>query len=480
VSGDSENYRCEVLVIGSGPGGSVTAWTLSSHGRDVLLIEEGAHRKLASCRPFGIDEIVQKYRSAGLNPALGAPTIPFVEGCCVGGGSEINSGMYHRTPTDALHRWSERYLVRSLSEADMQPHFEACESALGVQLNPGKPLPAAVKMKLGAEALGWQSKEIPRFVKYRNGVSSNGLSLGTRQSMTETLIPRALSSGCRLLPGVRAQYFGREKGRWKLSANRTGKAVTIEADAVFVCGGAVQTPALLRRSGIRKNIGNSLALHPTIKVVAVFNEEVNEVCGDIPSQQVTQFSPEICLGCSISSLPHIALAMADHPEANLDFRRIWRRMAVYYAMIKGPSSGLVRNVPFSADPLVRYRLGSSELCSLANALRHLCRLLLAAGATHLYPSIYGFPVLQNENDLSQIPAELPRQSTSLMTIHLFSSCPMGEALERCAVDSFGQIHGHPNLFVNDASVLCTAPGVNPQGSIMAIARRNALHFVNAL
>lgn len=480
MSRNSEHHRCEVLVVGSGPGGSVTAWTLSSHGKDVLLIEEGAHRKLDSCRPFGIDEMLQKYRAAGLNPALGTPSIPFVEGCCVGGGSEINSGMYHRTPSDALDRWSERYRVRYLSEADLRPHFEACESALGVRLNPGKPLPAAAKMKFGADALDWKSREIPRFVKYCDSPSPDTRARGTRQSMTETLIPRALSLGCRLLPGVRAQFVERESGRWKLSATRAGAAVTIETDAIFVCGGAVQTPALLRRSGIRKNIGNSLALHPTIKVVAVFNEEVNEFWSDIPSQQVTEFSPEICMGCSISSLPHIALAMADHPDANLDFRQIWRRVAIYYAMIPGPASGLVRNVPFSADPLVRYHLGSSELHSLASALRYLCRLLFAAGATHLYPSIYGFPVLQNEDDLSRIPSELPRNSTNLMTIHLFSSCPMGEALKRCAVDSFGQVHGHRDLFVNDASVLCTAPGVNPQGSIMAIARRNALHFVNAL
>jgi choline dehydrogenase-like flavoprotein len=67
-----------------------------------------------------------------------------------------------------------------------------------------------------------------------------------------------------------------------------------------------------------------------------------------------------------------------------------------------------------------------------------------------------------------------------MTIHLFSSCVMGEARDVCAVDSFGKVHGQQNLFVNDASLLCTAPGVNPQGSIMAIARRNALHFANGL
>jgi choline dehydrogenase-like flavoprotein len=57
---------------------------------------------------------------------------------------------------------------------------------------------------------------------------------------------------------------------------------------------------------------------------------------------------------------------------------------------------------------------------------------------------------------------------------------MGAALNSCATDSFGQVHGHRNLFVNDGSLLCTAPGVNPQGTIMALARRNALHFSKSL
>jgi choline dehydrogenase-like flavoprotein len=64
-----------------------------------------------------------------------------------------------------------------------------------------------------------------------------------------------------------------------------------------------------------------------------------------------------------------------------------------------------------------------------------------------------------------------------MTIHLFSSCPMGERRESCATDSFGRVHGMQDLYIADASILCDAPGVNPQGTIMALARRNALHFL---
>jgi choline dehydrogenase-like flavoprotein len=65
---------------------------------------------------------------------------------------------------------------------------------------------------------------------------------------------------------------------------------------------------------------------------------------------------------------------------------------------------------------------------------------------------------------------------SVMTVHLCSTVPMGEDLERCGADSFGRIHGTRNVFVNDASLLPDAPGVNPQGSVMAIALRNARHF----
>ena len=476
----SERYRADAVIVGSGPGGAVTAWTLAAAGKDVILLEEGPHLDLSSCSPFSIEEMCQKYRGGGLTVAMGAPKIPLVEGCCVGGGSEINSGLYHRTPPDVLAQWRETYKVEHLQTADLLPHFEACEKALSVQLNPGTPPPVAVKMKAGADQLGWKSMEVPRWFKYEGGRGDDGRIAGTRQSMTETLIPRARSSSCRLMPGVRARRLSRENGRWCVAADSGGIPLIFDAAAVFVCGGAIQTPALLRRSGISTNIGNSLALHPTVKVVAMFEDEVNGDVPDVAAQQVKEFSPGISLGCSISSLPYLALAMTDHPDAKVDVRREWRRMAIYYAMITGPAAGRVRNLPFSTAPLIRYPLSAGHLRSLAEGLRRLCQLMFAAGATQVFPSVRGLAALRAPDELGRIPAQLHRRWTNLMTIHLFSSCPMGEARESCAVDSFGQVHGHPNLFVNDASILCTAPGVNPQGSVMALSRRNAQHYLKAL
>jgi choline dehydrogenase-like flavoprotein len=129
---------------------------------------------------------------------------------------------------------------------------------------------------------------------------------------------------------------------------------------------------------------------------------------------------------------------------------------------------------------VRYPLAPEDLRKLATALRRLCELLLAAGATSLYPGILDFSPLKSEDDLNRIPAVLPRRGTSLTAVHVLSSCPMGEMPGRCAADSFGRVHEHPNLMINDASLLCSPSGVNPQGTIMAFARRNALHFVNGL
>jgi choline dehydrogenase-like flavoprotein len=477
--------RCQELVIGSGPGGAVTAALLAEAGRDVLILEEGHSLPLESCEPFSLEELRQKYRHGGLNPALGKPKIAFVEGCCAGGGSEINSALYHRTPEEILSRWQSRYQTCDIGPAAMEPHFRYCEEALSVGLTPGPTPAASRKLIEGAAALGWRALEVPRWFRYDGSVDQQGCPLGTRQSMTKTFLPRALHAGACLLPETRALLLDRQHGKWNVTVSRRGETATavngvIIADSVFVCGGAVQTPALLRRSGLTRNIGNSLALHPTVKLTALFPEQVNHEHLGVPVHQVKEFAPRISFGCSISSLPYLMLAAVDYPDRRDSIRAEWRRMAIYYAMIAGPSVGTVRNAgpKDHPDALVQYRLSPADLRDLSLGLRRLAQLLFAAGAQEVYPSISGLPPLR-EGGLSLVPSELPAARTSLMTIHLFSSCPMGENRALCATDSFGRVWEAPDLFIHDASLLPTAPGVNPQGTIMALARRNTLHYLES-
>ena len=479
VGNPAGEMRAEIAVVGSGPGGAITACLLAEAGRDVLLIEEGPFYSLNSCAPFSLEEMVRKYRNGGQTVALGRNKIAYVEGRCVGGGSEINSGLYHRTPPEVLERWRKEFAVEGLAESDLEPHFLACEQDVSVSPLPCPAPAASLKLHEGAARLGWKSLEVPRWFRYEPDAS--GKPRGVRQSMTETFLPRFLRAGGRLLPRARANRLRQNGAGWMVEARHDPAGnLRIAADHLFLCAGAVHSPALLRASGMTRNIGNSLQVHPTVKIVARFNEEVNFADMGVPVHQVKEFAPRMSFGCSICSMPYLALGLIDHPEAARETPRIWRNAAIYYAMITSEGRGTVRTLPGFRDPLVRYSLTENDRRNLADGLRKLSQVLFEAGAASLYPSLVDGPELHCGGCLSKVPEILRDGQASLMTIHLFSSCPMGENPRKTAANSFGRVHDFSNLFVNDASLLCTAPGVNPQGSIMALARRNALAFLGKL
>ena len=479
-------HRAEIVVVGSGPGGSITACLLAEAGRDVLLIEEGPNLAIDSCDPFSIDEMVTKYRNGGLTVAMGRTKVAYVEGRCVGGGSEVNSGLYHRTPGEVLEAWRDGYKVEGLD--DLGPYFDACERDVSVSYLPGPAPRASSKMDEGAKRLGWKSMEVPRWFRYdppSDPVAgptrrASKVATGTKASMTQTFLPRALRAGCRLMPETRIGKIRRDGARWTARGTTRGVPIEVEAGTIVVSGGAIQTPALLRRSGITRNVGDSLRMHPTVKLIARFDEEVNTLGMGVPVHQVKEFAPRFSFGCSISHPPHLALGLVDHPDRLGEVDRNWGKMAVYYAMITGEGSGSIRTLPGSRDPLVRYGVTPKDLADLSEAMKQLARLLFRAGAIELFPSISRSSPLTSEADVDALPDTLPSGFTNLMTIHLTSSCPMGEDKARCAVDSFGKVHGVDNLLVADASLLCTQPGVNPQGTIMALARRNAMRYLNQL
>ncbi len=479
IAKPTDTLDCEIAIIGSGPGGAVTASILAAAGRDVLIVEEGAYLTLDSCPPFSRRELEQKYRAGGLTMAMGAPKVQYVEGRCVGGGSEVNSGLYHRATPELLAGWRQQFGLEAASPDDLEPHFQAGEQALSVSYLPSPAPLASQKLVMGAERLGWSAQEIPRWFRYETPTAPGQIPVGRKQSMTETYIPQALQSGARLLPETRALKLRQEGRRWRIQADWHGRSLSIRAETVFVCGGAVQTPALLRRSGIRQQVGDRLQMHPTVKLIAKFNEAVSTADMGVPVHQVKQFAPRYSFGCSISSPPYLALAMDDHPSALAEVAEQWPQMAIYHAALTG-GWGTVRCLPGFRDPLVRYYFEPDELQVLATALQKLALLLFEAGAIALYPSIAGSAPLLHRDDIRHLPERLPPDRTNLMTVHVTSSCPMGERRDRCATDSFGRVWGMNRLYIADASLLCTAPGANPQGTIVAIARRNALHFLGKL
>ena len=473
------HHDCDVLIIGSGAGGATTAATLAEAGHDVLVVEEGSWVPQGSVTPFSLEQMDRQYRSGGVTVALGLPSIAYTEGRCAGGGTEVNSGLYRRPPGDTLRRWRQEYGIVDFDDDAIGSICDEVESALSVQKVPGAQTAASDILRRGADALGWQYDESPRWMTYPEGGAATE---GRRQSMTETYLPRAFAAGARVLTEHRLDHLVMHDNR-ALRAELTSTAdgerpVTISFRDVIVCGGAIQTPAMLQRSGLRHRIGRTLAVHPTVKLAARFDSAVNTP-GDVAVIQVKEFAPEISFGGSASHPGLVALALTDNWRDFGHAVTAWPELVIYYAAITSQGRGWVQAVPGFRDPVVTYRLTRRDRDLLGQGLARLALVMLEAGALEIYPSFRGAPLVRSRSDLAALSASFGATKASVMTVHLCSTAPMGEDRRRCATDSFGKVHDTENVYVNDAALLPDAPGVNPQASVMAIAIRNARRFADS-
>ncbi len=349
-----------------------------------------------------------------------------------------------------------------LDEAALAPHHAEVERRLAVSTPGGDPSASSALLRDGAARLGWAAHDVPRWEAVDPATGDP-----ERRTMTRTYLADALAGGADLRTASRVERLEVEHGR--VRGVRVGGEV-VRGDQVVVCAGAVQTPALLQRSGITRHVG-SLSVHPTVKVVAGFDAEVNDP-GELATWQVREFAPRLTLGGSASRPELVALALADSWSRHGDRVAQWRHQQVYYAAIRSRGRGRVRALPGFADPLVTYHLQRADLDLLRSGLARLLHLMLAAGAREVVPSYADAPVVTDAAGVAGAVAGLTRGSASLMTVHLCGTVPMGEDPSVCAVDSFGRVPGVANLRVNDASLLPSAPGINPQGTLMAVAHRN--------
>jgi len=482
--------KVQVLVVGSGAGGAVTALELARAGLDVCVLEQGSRWKLDEYGRGSLEAMRHLYRRKGMTPILGRVPLGYVEGMCVGGSTEINSGFWHRTPREVLLRWKAQFDVDGATPDELEAHFEWAEDLLGVSTYAG-PLPKSSGVfKRGIEAMGWAAQEVPRAApacKSTNACAA-GCPTGSKQGMSRRILPEAEAAGARLLTDCAVQLLLRQGQRVTgvLAVVRrpdgTRELVRIDAEHVFVCAGPTETPALLRRSRIKRHVGDSLRIHPMLKVAAVFPERIDAQDSVLPLLQVKEFWPDISLGGAFFTPGHLAMGLSDNWLENREQMSRYRNMASYYVAVRGSGRGSVRpSLLGDGAPSLRYELSDEDVIHLSKGLARLSTLLLAAGATQVHPTVQGLPSIRSEVEAVRwLDERLPRSGLSLTTVHAFSSCPLGERHDRCALDSFGKVRGFENLHVNDASMLPDSPGVNPQGSVMALARRNAVHFQESL
>lgn len=481
----NKSLDCDILIVGSGAGGSIIASVLTQAGLDVLMVEEGPYIDAKHAPKYADEGIRKLWRNSGLTVALGKTPIAYAEGLCVGGGTEINSAIFQRTPDELIEEWARKYKIKEFTPSILAPYYDRVAKILNASLTPPPLGEASDILKRAGNRMGWKVIELER--SQRGCVSTNRCAstcpTGAKQTMTSTLIPRAITKGMRLISNCKIfKLISKDKVILGAQAihkdkNQTYK-IHIKAKSVFLCGGAISTPTILQRSGIKTKAPYVLRMHPTIKMLCLFDHEINAHLSQLPLYAITEFMPDIRLGGSLFGPGYFGMSVAEDWEQRQHLLPQWKNCAIYYAMIRGKGKGKIFSIPFLNNPIVTYNLDAEDWNNLNFGITKLGQAMITAGAKKVYPSIShhsGWGSVKECNEFSD--TGLPHNKTNLMTIHLFSSCPPGENQDLCVTDSFGRLSAMSNLFIADASQIPEAPGVNPQATIMALAYRIAENFL---
>lgn len=489
---------CEVLVIGSGPGGSVVAKELACAGHDVILLEEGP--------PFGASDFRQEpgesfhrtLREAGMRAARGTMYIPTMQAIALGGGSLINSAICARSPGWVFDAWAEDAGTASITREALDPHYARVERFLDVESTPMEVQGERnLRFKRGCDALGISSEPTPRNVSGCKGSSEcfTGCRNGAKRSTDVSYVPAAIRAGARVFSSVRAEHIvmnGRRatgvRGRVvEPFTGRAGATVDVAASVVVVAAGCMATPLLLMKSGVGASngrVGSDLQLHPGLAIMGIFPEPIDPWTGATQGYHSLHFLRE---GIKLEVLwsPPAVLA-ARFPGFGHDFQRhltTYNRMAPFDVIIAAPlSRGTVRSRRGSLEPDIRFEFAQKDVELLQQGLGILADICWAAGATGILPGLHGVPDLITSKEEAEIlkTKRLSAKDMIPAANHAFGTARMARLASEGIVDERGRCHDTENVYVADTSIFPGSPAVNPMLTCMALADRIALGIAESL
>ncbi|HEY4182357.1 MAG TPA: FAD-dependent oxidoreductase [Kofleriaceae bacterium] len=477
--------EADVVIVGTGPAGATVARELAAAGISVVMVEEGASVPLAQ----SYDSILEAFgaRMRPMMATIQGNTI--LQGRVVGGGSEVNSAIAHRATEHSIAKWhKDAELARVLSFERLDKSYSAIEGLITRERTPLSILGrSASTLVRGAAAHGLDGEYLERYVKDCKGSGRcvEGCPQDRKQSMSKTFIPAALASGARIVDRARVERVLIENERAVgVVAKRGNQTITIRARrAVVVAASAVQTPLILKASGLRNElIGQRFQAHPAVVMVGVFDEPVRadllgatqgytmmrKHAGDFLKVDSITLSDEFLS----FRMPGIGPATAAALVEKLPFCAAWN------TKISGTSHGTVSGS--MANPRVSYSLNGEDQTMLAKAIEEVLGTFFLAGAKQVLPTIRGLPPVVT----SRLPAAglttLPLEHTSGALSHLFGTCVMGGTAADSVCDPTGRTHEVQNLYVADSSLFPTATSTNPQHTVMAVAQHVAWSIADHL
>lgn len=495
ITGESATVSYDVVVVGSGAGGGVIAAECAKAGKDVVVLEMGGYRNESDFTGLEIPSYFDLYYGGGLATSESG-SIALLAGQTLGGGTVVNYMNCVRTPDSILSEWAGHGLDGLDSPEFVEKHVDVVLERIGANTEATTQNNSHQRMIEACDELGYEHRPIWRNASLDDdpefcGYCSLGCARGCKRSAMKTWLQDASDGGGRAIVGCYAEKILTENGNATgvaatvTHADGSTTALTVEASTVVVACGAIESPALLLRSGIGgPATGKNLRLHPACIVWGVYDERIEGWNGQIQSALSDHFFDiEDGFGFLIESVGMLpAFTSTAYPwdsgEQHKQLMSLAGWTAPFITVARDHGSGEVV-LDDLGRALVRWDFTDDvDGGLLVRAQVELARLHQAAGATEIFTAHSRERRWRRGDDFDAFTAALEGASyapndITTFTAHQMGSCRMGSDPETSVADGRGELHDTKGVWVGDGSAFPTAPGVNPMVTIMSLAHRTA-------
>ena len=498
IPSDGEVLDADVVVVGSGAGGGVIAGVLAAQGRRVVVVEAGGMTPPSGYRQLEIEASTTMMYRGGL--AMSADgNIGLLAGATLGGGTTVNWQNCYK-PSDAVRaQWAEQFGLDDVATPEFDRHLEAVLARVHATPDCSDLNGPHQRMAEGAKALGWSTHGVVRNVEKDRydpalaGYAQFGDPSLSKMGTLATYLRDAAGAGATFLVHTRAQQVcrggdGRASGVSAVytdPATGATAAVTVNAPVVVVACGALETPALLLRSGIGgPAVGHNLYLHPSVGVFGVYEDDQQAWWGPPQALVMDEFRD---LGDGYGLLVEgsqyftgvfaFQLARKDGREAKEAMAKLGR-VSDLLVITRDHAGGQV-TVDDAGEAVHTYAVTDPrDEAQLRRSYRVLAELHLAAGAQELYLNTPNAPIYRRGDDLEAWFAALDAMhfgagGIAMGSAHQMGTARMGTDPTTSVCGPTGELHDVPGVWIGDTSAFPTPSGANPMLTCMALAHRTA-------
>jgi choline dehydrogenase-like flavoprotein len=497
---DSEalTLTADVVVVGSGSGGGVIAGRLAAEGKDVVVLEAGGYYNEADFNQLELWAYQHLYRAGGLAQTADGQ-VALMTGANLGGGSTVNWTNCLRTYDWVREEWEREHGLEGLAGAEFDRHLDAVSARIGVTdacsdaNGPNqRVLDAARKLGIDGRTI-LRNADPERYDADLAGLMGFGDVTGAKLGTLKTYLQDAADAGARFVVDCRVERVLVEGGRAAgvegtyLDAEGRTARVVVRAPQVVVAAGALDTPALLLRSGIGgPAAGDHLRLHPATAVIGVYDEPQQAWWG-APQSALSMEYADVRDGYGyLVETSHASPGVTGTSvpwESGLQHKNDMARSPVSSAMVllvRDRGHGRV-TVDAAGNPVHTYPLSDPvDRANFRDGLRTIALMHEAAGAQEVltlhrkrqhWVRSGGEGIEDYARRMQAAPLDPYEHAT--FSLHHMGSARMGLDPATSVAGPWGELHDTPGVWIGDASAFPTASGTNPMLTTMALAHRTA-------